>query len=610
MTQIRWYEALGSLVYLGTFTLVVAVLARGEAVLVPLALAVFFAFVLTQPVKMLERWAVPRILAVIVVLTVTLGVVGGFGYLLNRQLGDLAAQMPGYSRAIRVKLAAVRATHGSLASIQEAIDKVSEDLDRQEAAKAQASARPKRSRAQPVRVVPAEPTDVERLVQTMGPIFEPLATAIIVFVLTGFMLAQREDLRNRLIRLVGQGRITVTTRTMDEAGHRISQFLLTQTLINLVFGGVITAGLFLIGVPYAALWGFCAALLRFVPFIGVILATVFPTAVAFVLFEGWAPTLGTLALFISVDVITAHVVEPLVIGHRTGVSSLALLVMALLWTWLWGPIGLVLSTPITVCLATLGRHVPSLEFLSVALGDAPALPAHATYYQRLIAGDDDEAGEIVDQQLATRSRLEVFDTVLIPALSWATRDRAREDIADDEQQFVIDVTRLIVSEIGDAKPEDREAAEAEADAAAPRGTVVGISARGAADALALEMLGRLLGPAEGHFQTASPMGLVAELIAKIRDDPPQAVVIGSLPPGGLHRARYLCKRLRAAVPDVPLVVLRPRGGCDEDDDGGARLRDAGANFVAGSLAEALAELRPLLQTAPAEAGPVKVAASI
>jgi predicted PurR-regulated permease PerM len=591
MKQIRWYEALGTLAYLGTFVLILAVLSRGEAVLVPLALAGFFAFVLTQPVKLLERWRVPRALAVVFVLTVTLGIVGGFGYLLNRQLGQLASEMPGYSRAIRVKFAALRATHGSLSSIQETIDKVSEDLDRQEAAKA--SARSAASGAQPVRVVPEEPTDVERLFETMEPVFEPLATAVIVLVLTGFMLNRREDLRNRLIRLVGQGRMTVTTRTMDEAGQRISQFLLTQTLINIVFGAVITAGLFVIGVPFAALWGFSAALLRFVPFIGVVLATVMPTAVAFVLFEGWAPTLGTLVLFLVVDLITAHVVEPLVIGHRTGVSSLALLIMALVWTWLWGPIGLLLATPITVCLVALGRHVPALEFLSVALGDSPPLPAHAAYYQRLIAGDDDEAGEIVEQQLAARPRAEVFDEVLVPALAWSLRDRAREDITEAEQQFVIDATRLIAAEVTD-KIDEGGASAATGGDADTRVSVVGVPARGVADELALELLGRSLDPADGHVRIVSGEVLVAELIGIIRAESPQVLCIGSLPPGGLHRARYLCKRLHAAVPDVPLVVLRPRAYLDEDA-GAARLREAGATRVAGSIAEVLAEVERLQQ---------------
>jgi len=597
MIPIRWNEAFGPLVYLATFALIVGILSFGQTVLVPLALAGFLAFVLTPPVSLLERWKVHRALAVVLVLTVTLAVVGAFGYLLNRQVSELAAHMPEYSRAIRVKLAALRSTHGSLASIQETVEKVSADLDRQEAVRAQTPAQVERSNAQPVRVVRAEPTDVERLFQTVEPVFEPLATAVIVLVLTGFMLAKREDLRNRFIRLVGQGRMTVTTRAMDEAGQRISQFLLTQTLINLVFGAIITVGLFLIGLPYAALWGATAALLRFVPFIGVFLATLLPTAVAFVLFEAWTPTVGTILLFLGVDVITGQVAEPLVIGHRTGVSSLALLVMALLWTWLWGPIGLLVSTPITVCLASLGRQVPSLEFLTVALGDAPALPAHATYYQRLIAGDDDEAGEIIDQQLAERPRLEVFDQVLVPALAWATRDRAREDITKAEQQFVLDVTRALMSEAGEPEGEEGTSRPSQG---APDGSpcaVLGIPARDAADELALEMLARLAGPCEGRLELVSTVSLVSELTARAKDERPQAVCIASLPPGGVHRARSLCKRLRAAVPELRIVVIRPRvADLDEEDAVSGRLREAGADVVARSLAEALAEVEHQLKT--------------
>jgi hypothetical protein len=384
---------------------------------------------------------------------------------------------------------------------------------------------------------------------------------------------------------------------MDEAGQRISQFLLAQTLINLAFGALITAGLFLIGLPYAALWGFSAAVLRFVPFVGVFFATVMPAAVAFILFEGWTPTLATLGLFLVADLVTAYVVEPLGIGYRTGVSSLALLVMAMIWTWLWGPIGLLLSTPITVCLATLGKHVPSLEFLNVVLGDAAPLPAHAAYYQRLLARDDDEAGEIIEQELATRSRLEVFDQVLIPALAWATRDRAREDITQAEQQFVLDVTEAMISEAGE-RSDEGAVGQPHPETEESLGKVFGVPARGAGDDLVLEMLGRLLDSAEVSFERISPSVLVAELIEKSREERPQVICIGSLPPGGLHQARYLCKRLRAVFPKLRIVVLRPCAD-QEEREGGARLQDAGVDLVAWSLGDAVSEIERALKTVAA-----------
>jgi predicted PurR-regulated permease PerM len=591
----RWADALTSFLYLASFALIVALLSRGQDVLIPLALAGFLAFILTPFVKLLER-RLYRPLAVALAMVLTLGLIGGFGYLLNRQLNDLAANMPAYSRAIRVKFAALRETHGSLASIQQAVDKVSQELDRQQAtgaaAKVARTGGAARAGAQPVQVVEAEPTDLERLQAILEPVFEPLATAIIVLVLTVFMLLQREDLRNRFIRLVGQGRMSVTTRTLDEAAHRISQFLVTQTLINTVFGTVIAVGLMLIGLPYAVLWGFCAALLRFVPFIGVVLATVMPTAIAFVQFEAWAPTMATLGLFLAIDLITAHVAEPLLVGHRTGVSSLALLVMALLWTWLWGPIGLLLSTPITVCLVALGKHVPAFEFLAITLGDTPPLSAHVVYYQRLLAGDDDEAEKIVERQV-TKPLEEVYDEVLLPGLVWATRDLARDDISEAEHQFVLTSTRTILNEFAEAKAEEAKKEEEEADAAIPlaidRETprparLLGMPARGAADVLALEMLGRLVS-GSAALEQASPAILVAELIERIRHEAPDAICVSALPPGGLHRARYLCKRIRAAVPGARILVLRPALE-DNDEEGTLRLRDAGADTVVGSLSTA------------------------
>ena len=488
MPALRWPDSWVPLVHLATLALIFAILSRGQAVLVPLALAGLLAFVLTPPVRGLERIGVKRALAVAFSLTLTLAAIGGFGYLLSRQVGELAASMPTYSDAIRVKLAALRQTHGSLASIQEAVDKVSAELDRDRARQAarepggSATNRPAlSSHVQPVTVIPSEPTDLERLRAVVEPIFEPIATAVIVLVLTAFLLVRREDVRNRFIRLIGQGRMTVTTRTIDEAGQRISRYLLTQTLINAAFGAVVTAGLFAIGVVRRAL-GRCAGLLRFVPYIGALLSMVMPIALAFVQFEGWGPTFATLGLFLGADLLTAQVVEPLVVGHRTGVSALALLVMALLWTWLWGPIGLLLSTPITVCLAVLGTHIPKLEFLAVLLGDAPALETRVTFYQRLLARDDDEASEIATTELESSPLETVIDEVILPALVWATADRQREEISDTEQRFILDATRSIAEDALDRLGTDMPAS----DTRLGRARVVAVPGRSAADGMLVD----------------------------------------------------------------------------------------------------------------------------
>ena len=411
------------------------------------------------------------------------------------------------------------------------------------------------------------------------------------------MLIQREDLRNRFIRLVGQGRMTLTTQTMDEAGQRISRFLLAQSVINSGFGLIVAIALFWIGVPYAILWGGTAALLRFVPYVGSLLAMLLPTALAFVLFDGWSRTLATLGLFLSLDAVTANVIEPLLIGHHTGVSSLALLVSALFWTWLWGPIGLVLSTPLTVCLAVLGKHVPRLEFLAVLLGDEPALETDISFYQRLLAGDEDEASEIVEQQLQTTSREQVFDEMLVPTLLLAERDRVREAISESKQQFVLRATRDIVQHLADAQAQaDKTASAANGTASpagTPRGHIVGIPARTLGDQVALEMLSQLFDPFICEIEQLSTATLTSEVLIAVEKGSPDLICITALPPGGLTQARSLCKRLRTRFPEVRIVLVRP-GVTADTDESSQRLTEAGATTVATSLTEARTQATQLL----------------
>jgi hypothetical protein len=362
---------------------------------------------------------------------------------------------------------------------------------------------------------------------------------------------------------------------MDEAAMRTSRFLLTQSGINAAFGLVVSIGLFLIGVPYAALWGVIAALLRFVPYLGVLLAMAMPAVVAAVQFDGWRPVLETVGLFVGVDVVTANVVEPLVVGHHTGVSSLALLVAALFWTWLWGPVGLLLSTPITVCLAVLGKHVPRLEFLTVILGDEPVLEPEVTLYQRLLAGDEDEASEIVERRLEAAPRAEVFDSVVMPALLLAARDRAADEISGEDHASILRATAEIVRRSAD-EPRDGAAVTDPSH----RRRVVCVPARDATDALALEMLGQLVDRDGTAVEQTSSTPLVSEVVRAIDGNACDQVCIAALPPGGVAHARHLCKRLRARAPSLRIVVLRPQA------DGEAALALDGADAVVMSLAGA------------------------
>lgn len=612
-------EALRPLLYLASVALLVTVLSQARAVLIPIALAVLLAFILSPLVEALERRLLPRVVAVAVVVILALSIIGTFAYTLNRQFNDLATQLPHYSRSIKEKFATLRATRtGAIANIQKTVEEVNRELDKQEqqhppgSSGTQPSPEVKKD-VQPVMVVPTEPTDVQRLRAVLEPVFEPLATAGIVLIMVIFMLMQREDLRNRFIRLVGRGRVTLTTKMMDEAGQRISQFLFTQLLINVGFGTVVTLGLLWIGVPYALLWGVAAGLLRFVPYIGALLALLLPTAIAFVIFPGWWHALATLGLFLTLDAVIANIFEPLIIGHRTGVFSLALLLMALFWVWLWGPIGLLLSTPLTVCLAVLGKHIPQLEFLAVLLSDEPVLEPEISYYQRLLAGDEDEANEIVEQNLQKGSLTQTVDEVLIPAMLLAARDRAREEISDAEHQLVLQEIQATVARLPlIQKGQEPEAAESDDGANKPRLRILGIPARSEGSRIALELLSQVLDPSTYELHSISTATLASEVVTQVEQQQPDLLCITALPPGGLTQARYLCKRLRTRFTAVRSLVVRPGLKGDQDFDRQTivqRLTESGADKVALSITEAQAQIAQFLSATLAQpAAPAPAAA--
>jgi predicted PurR-regulated permease PerM len=562
---------------LATIVLIVAVLSRAQTIFVPVALAVVVAFALAPAVRLIER-AVGRVAAVAVVVVIALGVVGGFGYLLRRQVVDLSVQMTKYSDSIQRKMVALRGSEGSgLAGLSKSVDSAVRNLDEQVAAN---------ENARPVRVVPAEATALERIESTLAPVVEPLARAAIVLVLVIFFLVKREDLRDRFIRLVGRGHVTLTTRALDEAGHRIGRFLAQQSAINGSFGVAVAAGLLAIGIPYAPLWGFLAAVLRFVPFVGTLVAMVIPAALAFAQFPGWWQLVATLGLFLGLDALTAYLVEPIVIGAKTGVSSMAMLVSAIFWSWLWGPVGLVLSTPLTVCLAVLGKHVPRLSYLEVLLGDQPALEDQLILYHRLLSGDEDEAQEILDKRFRAAPRARVFDEVVIPALLLADRDRARGEITESDHQHVLRTIRALVDAIPDAPPEPGAGPTAGEDRRLRRAQrIVGVSARTVTDETIWEMLAQLFDRQRVVVESVGSAYLTADPTAGVSPDSADLVCVISIPPGGLTQARYLCRRLRAKLPATPIVVIRP-GAQANGQESSLRLTEDGARQVCFTIEDA------------------------
>jgi predicted PurR-regulated permease PerM len=555
------------------FALIVAILALGRPVLVPVVLAFYLAFVLTPPSDWLERIGLPRPLSVAAVVVAALAAIAVLGSVLVAQAADLARQIKTYSFQMSQKLSGIRSGRLSvLADLSDAMTDLGRGLD-PEVSKA--------DHTTPVRVVSGGLSAFQRLEQAVGPLLQPVALVIIVLVMTIFVLAHREDLRGRLIQLVGPQNVTLTTRTMDEAVKRVSHFLLTQAYINAGFGVVVGIGLYFIGIPYAALWGAIAGILRFVPLLGILIATLLPALVAFAIFPGWQETLMTVGLCLTVDTVVANFIEPLVLEKRTGVSALALLISALFWTWLWGPLGLVLATPLTVCAAVMGRHVPELSFLAIALGDEPGLNQEVNFYQRILARATKDAQRMAKRRAAETSLPETFDQLLIPALRLMVRDQNVQAINQNVADRVVSDVDDIVTRLNTANVPEQHA-----PALPP---IVGIPAESGADRLLLKMLERALAEESRTLlvlQETDRSGALAEAIRR----QPAVVCIAALPPSGNVNARFLCRRLRAELPDAHILVLHPEASANRSPEAAARLREAGANTVALSLREATSSL--------------------
>jgi predicted PurR-regulated permease PerM/methylmalonyl-CoA mutase cobalamin-binding subunit len=577
----------GPWVSLLTLVLVVGILYTGKQVLLPMALGIVLAFVLTPLVRQFDRMHLPRFLGVTLTMVLALSAVGGMGYVVYDQFAQLSGEISQYTSSMRRKVGQLRL--GNDAAIQQFTRTLGRVTD-------QLYDDPDQAKAQPVRVVPPKLPPTQRLRESFGSIFEPVASAFIVIVLVAFLLGQREDLRDRFIRLIGAGNVTMTTRLMNEAAYRVSQFLVWQTLINLTFGVLVGLGLYWIGVPYAALWGGITALLRFVPYVGSVLSALMPASLAFATFPGWTETLQTLALFLVLDLITAYFVEPVVFGYRTGVSSFALLISALFWIWVWGPVGLLLATPLTVCIAVLGRHVRSLRFLAIIFADEPALQPHVRFYQRLLARDEDEASGLVNRKLQEAGPIAVIDQVLIPAVTLVLSHREQNEISDDDTEFVL----AVVGETLEQLPST-------ANAMTPSANIIGLTAREQADDLMLEMLrtayGRQRITLMSHELTAEEA-----VRAAIRQAPAMICIAAAASTRGSEIRNY-CRRIRHESPETRIVVMRPQLPEEEAPRAVDRFREAGADSLVVDAKEAVNAIdRLLLTTAEAASEPRQLSA--
>ena len=586
--QLRFLTGLASL------ALVVACLYWARVILIPIALALLLAFLLSPVVGALQRVGLGRVAPVVLVVSLAVALLGGVGWITLVQLGNLAHELPTYRANIRQKIADLRGA--GKGTVLEKFQETAKEIQREVEKPAPGEA----PNQKPIPVVVQTPSVLWRLPS----LFEALGTAGLVIVLVIFMLLRRQDLRDRLIRLMGDGRLTTTTRALDDAGHRISRYLLMQSIINGTFGLALGLGLFLIGVPYAFLWGFLGAALRFIPYVGPWIAAILPIALSAAAFPGWVRPALALGLVLTLELVSNMVLEPWLYGQSAGASDVGLLVAVAFWTWLWGPIGLVLATPLTVCFVVFSKHVAEFEILGVLMGDEPAMAPSIRYYQRLLAMNQDEATEVVDEYLKTNALEDLHDQVLIPALVCMKRDRRRGRLTEEEEQFIVQATRRTIEDLGEREAEastlsaERLEVPDHGDAATSlaKAPVLGCPVVDQMDELALLMFRQLLDPTRCDVALAAPQMLASEIVSLVDQHGVAVVCLGALPPDGLAQARYLCKRLRARFPDLKIVVGRwgYEGNLASDRD---LLRAAGAEHVGANLRETGDAIMPLIQLA-------------
>ncbi|MDB5313412.1 MAG: hypothetical protein JWO38_7614 [Gemmataceae bacterium] len=595
---------------LGAILLVVGVLFWAKAVFIPLALAILLTFALSPVAGWLERHGLGRVPSCLLVSGAALGLVAGLGWVAGTQIRELARDVEekNYTENMRRKFQPVLALLDRVDHLGTAGADVPGPIVPPGGQPADPNAPPGQltdgARA-PVPVVVIKPKTTEALAwvpSLAGPVVEGLAASLLVTVLTIFMLIQRESVRDRLLALAGRRQLTTTTRALDDAARRVSRYLLLQASTNAAMGLILGVGLYLIGIPYPALWGLLTAALRFIPYIGIWLSALFPIALAVAVFPGWTQVLVVLALYAGSDLLMTNVIEPLLFGRGTGVSSLALLIAATFWAFLWGPVGLLLAVPLTVCLVVLGEHIPSLKFLHTLLGDEASVDPTARYFHRVLSGQSDEAALLVGEQAAARPLPEVYDGVILPAVAQAKAERDRGDITPDEERTFYRVTRGLMGGVL-AGPR----AEAAEKPGGPTARVVACSVRGEADRIALAMF-RDLVPAIGGEIEIVPASQFVDMVRDRAGRGEKVVAcVGTVSPGGLAQAGGLCRQIRARCPGVGVVV--GRWGMSEDKAGTEQfLTAAGASRVTWTLRETLAALAPDAAPAVRTAAPDRAAA--
>jgi predicted PurR-regulated permease PerM len=581
--------------YIGaSFFLVVAAMVFAKAVVLPITTAVLLTFILSPLVTYLQSKGLWRLPAVMMVVVLVFLVLAGFAFSIVNQFNGLAHSLPEYKNQIIAKLDAMR--EFGEGSVPKPLLSLVKDVSR--AFSQTPDANEKGAEApQPV----VMETSILPLVQSVaGSTLELIANGSLIMLLVIFMLLNREDLRNRIIRLIGHGHMKKTISAFDDSSRRISSYLLRQVMVNAFFGISLAIGCFFIGVPYALTWGLLGGMLRYIPFLGSILAALCPLLLTWAVFPGWSEMILVAACVFALEMTCAYLLEPFLYGNSIGISPVAFLSLAIIWAWIWGPMGLVLSTPITALLVVFSRHFPQLQVIDILLGDDVVLEPPIAFYQRLLAKDRREASEIALQQAQEHGLGKVYETIFIPAIVTLQKERLRGDISEDAEPETLQLIRDILNEaifpLQDVYWKERK----KAAAAAANGAVVLLNlqaiARTAEDQLILEMFCKALDPDKFHLEVLSSDLLLSEILERIEETNDAPLLIGMARLS--ERGRFMCKKLRQNNPHRKILV-GAWGLSSVSSNNRDRWEAVGADYLATSFAELVHRLLEI--RAPAHA---------
>lgn len=571
---------------------VVAGLHFGQDFLVPLALSVLFTFILLPPVCLLQRAGLPRILSVVVTVVLAFGILGAMGYFVVGQVAGLAEKLPEYKENIQSKVKSLNAPFSrSLGKVQGAFDGMTPGPERPPGADSQTSTEGRKPMQ--VEVVERRSDSFKLVTGLLGPLVSLAGSSAVVILLVIFLLIYQNEIRDRLIRLAGgDDRVTLATQTLGDAVHGISRFLFLQAIVNITYGLAFGIGLFALGVPNALLWGFTAALFRFIPYLGPIVSGVLPVILSLAVFPGWGRPVLVASFIVALEVVSNNVIEPWVYGKRTGLSPFSVVLAAIFWAWLWGPMGLLLSVPLTVCLVTLGKYVPGLSFLAVTLGDEPAFGPELQIYNRLLMGNTAEAAEVIEKESEGKPLSQVYDGLLIPVLRLADEARLMGRLDPERMESLLASIAEIQDDLADAarvKLEKENPPE-------PNGvSVLCFPASDKADESAGRLLAQALALDGFRAESVALEMMMAEKLDLVVKGKADIVVLSVLPPSTLTTGRYLYKRLRRRLPALPIVigVWGQQGDLKELE---SQLAPDGQAVFASTLTQAVKAIRDVART--------------